>query len=333
MKPDFQQQTQAYSTWGDKLLQHADRLWEIQGTRRFSPITLQLAPTEVCDSDCSFCSVGNRPNGRIDWGVLEKGVHDFKRLGIKSVELTGGGNPTLYRSLGHDINDVIELCADICGLDVGLITNTECLKARLSPRSMDLLKWVRVSLAKLDEGKVPEDFDFSELPTGKLGLSYIVHEKTTPKTFADIQTLAVANPDAKFVRIAPNCLNDDSLTFKDKYGELVASLDPRFFIKEINDNFHAYPGGCWVGMLRPYWTSTGVYICTSHVLMKRTYLPEYRLCGAEDIFEAWGKMNERFMSGLAPYEIDVSKCGKCFYFNNNQIISTVINRMPDANFA
>lgn len=333
MKPDFQQQTQAYSTWGDKLLQHADRLHEIQRARAFSPITLQLAPTEVCDSDCSFCSVGKRPMGRIAWHVLEKGVLDFKRLGIKSVELTGGGNPTLYRSDGRNINDVIELCAGKLELDVGLITNSENLMNHLTSRSTELLKWVRVSLAKLDEGKGPSDYDFSGLPKGKLGLSYIVHEKTTPKTFADIQAIAIANPDAKFVRIAPNCLNDDSLTFKDKYGEMVASLDPRFFIKEINDNFHAYPGGCWVGMLRPYWVSSGVYICTSHVLMKRTYLPEYRLCGADEIWDAWNRMNDRFAAGNAPYEIDVSKCGHCYYRNNNQLLSTVINRMPDANFA
>lgn len=44
--------TQKYSTWGDKLLQHADVLNSIQNDGVFKPITIQLAPTEGCDSDC-----------------------------------------------------------------------------------------------------------------------------------------------------------------------------------------------------------------------------------------------------------------------------------------
>jgi hypothetical protein len=332
MKLDYQQQTQAYSTWGDKLLQHTDRLHEIQHGKFFRPITLQLAPTELCDSDCVFCSVQARPKGKIPWDVLEQGCRDFIALGIKSVELTGGGNPTLYRDGSHTINDVIEIFTSE-GVEVGIITNSENLKRHLNDDTMALVKWVRVSLAKLDEGFKPEDYDFTGLPDGKLGLSYIVHENTTPETFRMIEDVARANPAAKFVRIAPNCLNDDSIGFKERWQTQLEKLDQRFFVKEIGDNFHAYPGGCWVGMIRPYWTSTGVYICTSHVLMKRTYLPEYRLCGAEEISEAWRKMNERFEKGLAPYEIDISKCGHCYYRFNNQILSTVISELPDKNFA
>lgn len=332
MKTDYQQQTQAYSTWGDKLLQHADRLAEIQVRRHFRPITLQLAPTETCDSDCSFCSVGNRPSGKIPWDVLAKGAHDFIDLGIKAVELTGGGNPTLYRDGPRTINDIVELFA-ARSVQVGIITNTEKLSRHLHPNTMASASWVRVSLAKLDEGCTPADYDFSGLPDGKLGLSYIVHEHTTPATFAAIEEVARRNPAAKFVRIAPNCLNDDSIGFKERWQQQLATLDPRFFVKEINDNFHAYPGGCWVGMTRPYWTSTGIYICTSHVLKKRTYLPEYKLCDAADITATWAAMNSRFASGLAPYEIDISHCDHCYYANNNRLFATVIHELPDKNFA
>lgn len=333
MNLDYQQQTQAYSTWGDKLLQHTDRLNDIQDKRRFSPITLQLAPTEACDSDCSFCSVQNRPiKERIHWEELELGCNAFMDLGIKSVELTGGGNPLLYRDDGHTINDVIKLFTDR-GVEVGIITNTEKLKRHLSDASMAAVKWVRVSLAKLDEGCTPEDFDFTGLPDGKLGFSYIVHHKTTPHTFEMIEAIAKANPSAKFVRVAADCLTEESLTIKNQWGSLIAGLDPRFFIKEIGDNFHAYPGGCWVGMIRPYWVSSGIYICTSHVLKKRTYLPQYRLCGPLEIYSAWSNMNARFQAGLPPYEIDVSGCWHCYYAQNNKVLATVINELPDRNFA
>lgn len=329
---NYYEKTQAFSTWGDKLLQHADRLHEIQSERQFRPITLQLAPTEVCDSDCSFCSVQNRPGGRIPWDVLEKGVRDFAALGIKAIELTGGGNPTLYRDGKRTLNDVIALCSGL-GLDIGVITNSEDLRRHLSQDSLEAVKWVRVSLAKLDEGCTPDDYSFDGVPDGKLGLSYIVHNKTTHGTFAAIQTIVQRNPAAKFVRIAADCLTEESLTIKDVWGKLIEGLDSRFFIKEINDNFHAYPRGCWIGMIRPYWVSTGIYICTSHVLQKRTYLPAYKLCDPQDITETWAKMNARFKSGLTPYEIDIPQCQHCYYHNPNKILATVINELPDKNFA
>lgn len=329
---DYNQPTQAYSTWGDKLLQHCDRLQEIQVDRRFRPITLQLAPTEACDSDCSFCSVQSRPRGKITFSEIMCGLKQFADLGCKAVELTGGGNPTIYRDGDRTINHVIEACR-MLGLQIGVITNSENLKRHLAKESFDSVSWIRVSLAKLDEGYSAEDYDLSGVPTGKLGLSYIVHAGTTPQTFREIEKVLANYPETKFVRIAADCLTEDSLIIRHKWGELVEKLDPRVFIKEIDDNFHPFPGGCWVGMLRPYWVSTGIYICTSHVLKKRTYLPEYRLCGPGDITSAWENMNTRFTQGLAPYEIDISQCWHCYYFNNNQILNTVIKEMPDKNFA
>jgi hypothetical protein len=330
---DYQQQTQSYSTWGDKLLQHTDRLHEIQSSRNFRPITLQLAPTEACDSDCPFCSVQARPTKqKILWPDLVKGIGQFAELGCKAVEITGGGNPCIYRDGSHTINDIIKLCHDH-NLKIGLITNTEILSRHLSPESMATLAWCRVSLAKLDEGFSPSDFNLHGLPPGKLGLSYIVHSATQPSTFDAIQAVLSAHPDAKFVRIAADCLTDDSLILKSKIGPILSTLDPRFFIKEINDNYHPFPHGCWIGMIRPYWTSTGIYICTSHVLKKRTYLPEYRLCGCNDIAETWASMNARFASGQPPYPIDISQCWHCYYHNNNQLLSTIINELPDKEFA
>jgi len=67
--------------------------------------------------------------------------------------------------------------------------------------------------------------------------------------------------------------------------------------------------------------------------MKRTYLPEYRLCGPLDVESSWHAMNARFASGKAPYEIDVSKCGHCYYANNNNLLASVINELPDKDFA
>ena len=330
----FEAQTQAFSTWGDKLLQHTDVLANIQNERHFRPITVQLAPTEFCDSDCPFCSVQNRPtNKKIAWENIEKGLREFKKLGAKSVEITGGGNPLMYRDGTKKVADVVRLANEL-GYKIGVITNSENLPRHLADVS-SMIQWVRVSLIKLEEGKNPEDYRFDGFD-GKLAFSYITHAGTTAESFRKMGKLASLWPDLKFVRIAADCLTEDSLTIKEKWGSVLEEVDPtgKFFIKEIGANFHAHEGGCWMGMLRPYWVHDGVYICTSHVLKHRVYHPTWKLCGQGEIEETWNRMNRRFAEGLPPYDIDIKgECWHCYYANNNRILDAVINELPDKDFA
>lgn len=340
----YEAETQAFSTWGDKLLQHADVLHEIQARRTFKPITVQLAPTEACDSDCPFCSVGGRPvNKRIPWLAIEGGLRAFRALGAKSVEITGGGNPLLYRDGARTINDVVDLALGL-GLEVGIISNSERPLRHLRRDLIERIDWLRLSLIKLDEGKAPADFELDGIPPGKLAFSYIVYEGrdgkpgTTPGSIERIAELVDRYPAVKFVRLAADCLTEDSLTTKERWGPVVEALDRhgKFFIKEIGGAFHPYTGGCWVGMLRPYWVHDGVYICTSHVLKHRTYHPTWKLCGhgPGEIRAAWDAMNARFGQGLPPYPIDIAgECFHCYYRNNNQLLHAVVRELPDKNFA
>lgn len=332
----YEQQTQAYSTWGGKLLQHTDVLHAIQAKKEFRPITVQLAPTEACDSNCPFCSVSWRPvDKKIPFSVIEKGLREFRALGAKSIELTGGGNPLIYKDGTKNINDVIELAHDL-GYEIGVITNTEKLSRHIKPENADKLAWIRISLIKLDEGKTPEDYDFTGFPIEKMGFSYIIYEGTTVESIEKIARLVELNPEIKFVRIASDCLTEESLTIKEDWGDIVQTLDvhKKFFIKEINDSFHAYQGGCWVGMIRPYWVWNGVYMCTSHVLKHRNYHDTWKLCEGDKIQETWDRMNARFKAGQNPYDIDIQgQCWHCYYFNNNRLLADVINELPDKNFA
>ena len=76
--------TQKFSTWGDKLLQHTDVLYSIQEKGEFKPVTIQLAPVEICDSDCPFCSVAGRPLKQyLPFEKIKKVLDDFRTLGAK----------------------------------------------------------------------------------------------------------------------------------------------------------------------------------------------------------------------------------------------------------
>lgn len=358
--------TQYYSSWGDKLLQHTDVLSSIQEKRQFKPITVQIAPVEACESDCPFCSVAGRPmKSYLPFDGLTKCLKDFRSLGAKSVEITGGGNPLLYRDRenGENINDVIEVADDL-GLDIGIITNSHDLGV-LKPELYDSISWIRVSLIKLDEGKEPEDYDFNGFPETKLGFSYIIYEtggvpdplSRTGRTYAGtneesikkMAKLVELHPDVKFVRIAGDCLiKGNNAAVKEKWKSVIDEVDrqDKFFIKDIGDDESPFNDGCYVGMTRPYVAPSPngdgylVYTCTSHVLNTRNYDTDYALCRVENVIPAWKAMNERFAAEGHPYEVKGNAgqnwqgtCKLCYYKNNNRLLHTVARTdMPNKNF-
>ena len=369
MSESFEEKTQKYSTWGDKYLQHTDVLYSIQYEDKFKPINVQLCPCEMCDSDCPFCSVAARPlKSYIKWAAMEKLCADFKKLGAKAVEITGGGNPLLYRDkeAGKDINDVIELWGSN-GFDVGIITNTEKLERHLDPRVYDFINWIRVSLIKLDEGKNPEDYDFGSFPRERMGLSYIIYEGsdtpdilsrtgrvysgTTVESINRIAQVIELNPEIKFCRIGGNALVDGyQIEIQNKFRDVVKAVDSlqKFFIKDVWDNSVAYDGGCYVGLTRPYIAphpdggDYQVYVCTSHVLEDRTYKLEFSIGSIDNVVQIWDNCNLNYARTGVPYEIRGAghggwkeACGTCFYYNNNKLLHTVAQRMDvdDRNFA
>jgi hypothetical protein len=358
--------TQLYSTWGDKLLQHTDVLHSIQHEQKFKPVTIQLSPTEVCNSDCPFCSVAGRPiKSCLPFAKIKKLLYEFKLLGAKSVEITGGGNPLLYRDkeAKKNINDVIRLASDM-GYDIGIITNHFDLKL-IDPEVHDLISWIRVSLIMLDEGKEPEDYNFRGFPYSKLGFSYIIYESTggvpdelsrtkkpykgTDKTTIEkIVRLVELHPDIKFVRIAGNCLiKGNNASVRETYASIFKEVDKqgKIFIKDIGEDDGPFDDGCYVGLIRPYIAphpdggDYQVYTCTSHVLNCRTYDLAHSLGSVDDISEIWYKANESYATNGYPYEVNgnkgnnwCSECKYCYYKFNNKLLHTVANEMPDKNF-
>lgn len=363
------EKTQIYSTWGDKLLQHTDVLYEMQVNKKVKPITVQLAPVETCDSDCPFCSIAGRPlKSKLEFGKIKKILEDFKALGAKSLEITGGGNPMLYKDVAdgvtYTINDIISYAHDL-GYDIGVITNTHNITKFLKEENYDKLSWLRISLIKLDEGITPEQYDFGSFPRNKLGFSYIIYEGTggvpdalsrTKKPYAgttvdsikNMAKLVSLNPEVKFVRIAGNCLiKGNNVVVRDVWKEIINEIDSnnKFFIKDIGEDDGPYNDGCYVGAVRPYIASSPhsgnyqVYICTSHVLNKRNYDLNYSLGSVDNILDIWEKMSDNLSKGLPLYEVKgncgknwTSSCKFCYYKFNNKLLHTVVNEMPDKNF-
>jgi len=82
-----------------------------------------------------------------------------------------------------------------------------------------------------------------------------------------------------------------------------------------------------------------VYACTSHVLEDRTYKLEFSLGSIDNVREIWNTCNLNYARFGYPYEVRGNKgndwcsaCGSCFYNNNNKLLHTVAQEMPDRNF-
>lgn len=332
---NYEFQTQEFSTVGDKMLQHCDVLNDIQSKKKWRPVTFQLAPTGVCDFNCEFCSVKNRDKSKfLPWEWIVKGLKDFKSLGAKALEITGGGNSLLYPK----INEIIEL-ADKLGYDIGVISNSIDPSKYLTKASADKLTWYRASLSAWHNFG---DFDWKEynfdiIPKGVLSFSYIINKDTTEKILKDIYELVKTRPDVKFVRVSPNCLEPDSLNnFKKVWGPIIEKIDKsgKFFLKEVVDAHLPYPDFCAVGMIRPYVCEDGfVYACSSFLLRKRKLEPEWRIGHITDIKGMYKKANQLYKKTGKPYDVPIDKCFHCLLPGNNKLLHTVCREMADKNFA
>jgi len=107
------------------------------------------------------------------------------KYGLKSVILSGGGNPILYKckKTGRNFNDIVDAIHER-ELEIGLITNGMPMKkfttrkswTTVLPETLDKLTWIRISMSGLDhfenEVYVP-DIDPSKTT---LGFSYVAHD-------------------------------------------------------------------------------------------------------------------------------------------------------------
>lgn len=109
-----------------------------------SPI-LTLDLTQNCNFDCNYCvdrNVVTRSHRKeIPWEILKGLLTELKKRGCRGIEMTGGGEPTLYTKFDEVLKYSTEL-----NLRMALVSN-----GSLFLKYIDLLKstpfdWIRVSI-------------------------------------------------------------------------------------------------------------------------------------------------------------------------------------------
>jgi len=307
---------QQFTSTHNKLLNHADRLGHIQKDNVWYPISLQVAPTELCNMNCEFCSVKNRGNRSMKFGTLINYIDTFRILGIKSIEITGGGDPTMY----EDINDLIYMCDSLFHLKIGLITNGIALD-NITQDNLNRLEWLRISLNGLDYDMKPQ------VPKimGTLGFSYVWNKKSFPHTLHQICKLANKH-NVEYVRIVPDCLNIKNQTELKKEVEDIINTNTgmeKFFVQTKDYNVCS---PCYMGGLKPFlYTDEYVYQCSAVALYERKFSEKWRICHAKDAGKVWPR-NYKFP--------DNSMCekGKCFYSEHNKLLGEIQKKVLHSDF-
>jgi MoaA/NifB/PqqE/SkfB family radical SAM enzyme len=117
--------------------------------RPAGPVMVDIHPTLACQNRCYFCISSNEHitgiahdnfsrAKKLEWPVLKRAIVDMIDMGVKSVQLTGGGEPTTYPEFQ-------QLLKELEPLKVGLITNG-ILVGEYAKEIVAGCNWVRISL-------------------------------------------------------------------------------------------------------------------------------------------------------------------------------------------
>jgi MoaA/NifB/PqqE/SkfB family radical SAM enzyme len=300
-----------------KLFKHLDRLALIQSGKP-APTQLHLSPTNKCNLRCSYCCFDDRDRSlELDLSTIQTALTAFKNLGLKSCEITGGGEPTLYTS----INELIEFAHD---LDLSLGMNSNALEVRRIARP-NRFSWIRVvaNIFDLDNPTFIARWKDNVLWLQDMGCTvtacYIVTE-----AFGLSRLDAVAHFADKLqipTRIAPDCILPP-----ERVKQLLTRIEG--FVRDsatqycFNSAFNVYFGPrtedvCMMHMLKPYlYTDGWVYACPSSELAPengKTMNPRFRICRAEDITEYY----------TTKFEINHFPCSYCKYTAQNEILRSL----------
>jgi len=137
-----------------KLHHHLDKVATLQrDPRAATPITVELHLSNLCGHKCPSCTFGiparegGAATASFDVALLPRLIDDLKGMGVRAVEISGGGEPTFNRDAGQFIAELHG-----AGFDVGLVTNGWFLEKpdvrhiELRDTILEHVTWCRISV-------------------------------------------------------------------------------------------------------------------------------------------------------------------------------------------
>ncbi len=134
-----------------KAFKFPDRIAAIRAGAIAGPVHVQLILSDLCNQDCGFCAFRDSARGIFERPLFGQGAHnpnrqiafdkvieildDCAEMGVRAIELTGGGEPTIHPQFAQVVDAI-----NARGIQWGIVTN--------GVREQDLSSatWIRVSL-------------------------------------------------------------------------------------------------------------------------------------------------------------------------------------------
>jgi MoaA/NifB/PqqE/SkfB family radical SAM enzyme len=304
-----------YTSTGMKLAHHTSAVYLFKTYGSPTPISLQIGPTSRCNLNCSFCSNVNREKHEdLDHIMLRKVIARLQNVGLRTVEWTGGGDPTLYEK----INEMIEYCS-LRKLKQGLITNGVALKENISSSSLEKLSWIRISMNCLE---YVQDISIPRFK-GTLGFSFVLNSTINNEVLAKVKEYA-DKYKAKYVRLVPNCQATDEEQEENNrtYPKVAESMGEPFFyqVKSFQQ-----PASCYWCYFKPFLLHDGyAYPCSSVVLngtADKRFHEKFRWCEIESLPSKYNRDKILKDGSFPPFP--TKDCDHCVFTMQNDLLHTL----------
>ena len=129
---------------GSKIAYHADRVAAWEEGERIAPISVDLALSRACQSNCRGCYAvlqESQERAHITNASALRLLDDFAELGVKAVSIVSDGESTLSPAYVPFINHAASL-----GIDIGNATNGWRLFPEVSEEIMPNMEWIRFTV-------------------------------------------------------------------------------------------------------------------------------------------------------------------------------------------
>lgn len=328
-----------YTSTGIKFWRHQLQMENYKNSKPNTVISTHISPEGACNLKCPYCSVTYRDtHSRIPIDTIKKYINNLKKLGLKAVILTGGGEPTAYKNFNELVRWIKKQ-----DLSVSLITNgSKVYWNKIDEDVCKMFSWVRVSINIFNdwENKIAlplQKFNQNETIIG-CSMVYTVEHEMSGEIMNDRVALlkkvsrVADNCGAKYIRLLPNCLLEQKHLIKQHLSldKVLNQIDDKRFFHQYK--LHGAPKSnvCHQAYFRPYLSEeihkeTGkpgtVYPCDSVVLNEgyQHFAEEYQLCHADDILDFFTKKIKQKFNAK-------ERCTGCVFTENVNMLDDYVTK-------
>jgi len=137
-----------------KIVWFPDKLNSLRNKKVTAPLYVRIKPTNRCNHNCFFCvynkSYANMHENMIRQDEISREkileiLFDLKKIGVKAITYSGGGEPLIHPNIIEIMNKTLEY-----NIDLSILTNGQKLNGERA-KILSKAKWVRISIDYFDE--------------------------------------------------------------------------------------------------------------------------------------------------------------------------------------